>query len=136
MTANNSTASKRILDSLPLEIQAVIVAYAGEAKISPQSVIEYILERFLMLDTSLTGDEQASSDYATSFLSELPTSLQNQVKQYASATDMPPEFVIELAIAHFLDPDSVTFDDCKIKIQPVSIEWLKQRASHPSATAA
>jgi hypothetical protein len=83
----------------------------------------------------LTDGGQFEADDSC-LLSELPQRLQNQARQYAQAAEMPPDFVIELVIAHFLDPDSVTFDDCRIKVQQGSIEWLKQHAHDPAATAA
>ena len=53
-----------------------------------------------------------------------------------SRREIPSELVIELAIAHFLDPDSVTFDDCQMKVEQTSITWLKQYAGNTAATAA
>jgi predicted transcriptional regulator len=135
MTTQHATPATRILSSLPREIQTAVSTYASEANLTPQAVIEYAISQFLELDTTLTGDGQFDADDA-SLLAELPQQLQNQARQYAQVTEMPPEFVIELAIAHFLDPDSVTFDDCRIKVQQGSIEWLKQHAQAPSVTAA
>ncbi len=72
----------------------------------------------------------------TSLLAALPTVLQSQAIEYAEKTEIPSELVIELAIAHFLDPDSVTFDDCQVKVEQNSIAWLKQYAGGEAATAA
>jgi predicted transcriptional regulator len=135
MTTQNSTPSTRILSSLPREIQTAVSTYASEANLTPQAVIEYAIAQFLALDTTLTDDGHFDSD-DTSLLAELPQQLQNQARQYAQAVEIPPEFVIELAISHFLDPDSVTFDDCRIKVQQGSIEWLKQHTQDPAVTAA
>lgn len=55
--------------------------------------------------------------------------------QYAEKTKIPPELVIELAIAYFLDPDSMTFDDYQVRVEKSSIIWLKEYAD-ASATAA
>ncbi|MEN8447586.1 MAG: hypothetical protein ABG776_21505 [Cyanobacteria bacterium J06555_13] len=44
--------------------------------------------------------------------------------------------MIELAISHFLDPDSVTFDDCQVKVEKSAIAWLNQYASGEATTAA
>lgn len=52
-----------------------------------------------------------------SILDNIPTSLQQTIKSYAAEQEIPPKFVVELAIAHFLDPDSATFDDCQIGLQ-------------------
>lgn len=49
---------------------------------------------------------------------------------------MPPEFVVELAIAHFLAPDSVTFDDCLIELQRDQVELLRRQKRARQATAA
>jgi predicted transcriptional regulator len=135
MTTQHSIPSTRILSSLPREIQTAVSTYASEANLTPQAVIEYAISQFLALDTTLTDDGQFEAD-RSSLLAELPQPLQNQARQYAKAAEMPPEFVIELAISHFLDPDSVTFDDCRIKVQQSSIEWLKQHAHNPAVTAA
>jgi predicted transcriptional regulator len=135
MTTQHSTPATRILSSLPGDIQTAISAYASESNLTPQAVIEYAISQFLELDTTLTDDGQFEAD-GSSLLAELPHRLQNQARQYAQVADMPPEFVIELAISHFLDPDSVTFDDCRVKVQQGAIEWLKRSADSPSATAA
>ena len=85
--------------------------------------------RFLALSSSSavrTAEE-------TSLLSSLPPVLQSQAIAYAEQTELPAELVIELAIAHFLDPDSVTFDDCQVKVEQTSIAWLKQYADELAA---
>ena len=93
------------------------------------------MQHFLELDTSLSSEAmQAAED--TSLLATLPPVLQCQSIQYAEQTEVPSELVIELAIAHFLDPDSVTFDDCQVKVEKSSIAWLKQYAGGKTATAA
>lgn len=135
MTAEHTMAPTRIWNSLPEPIQTAILTYATEAKLTPPSVIEGAISQFLALDTTLSEDESIYSE-DTSLLSELPPLLRNQAKEYAISTEMPPEFVLELAIAHFLDPDSVTFDDCRVKVQQGSIEWLKLYADKLSVTAA
>lgn len=129
----------RILDSLPKNIQAALVTYARQAQLIPQIVIERAIAQFLALDTSLPKDlprDGHNSADENSLLSELPPLLQNQARHYAREIEVPPEFVIELAIAHFLDPDSVTFDDCQIEIQRTLVEWLKQNANSLGVSAA
>lgn len=135
MTARDPKAENRILKSFPEDIQTALLTYAGESKLTPQAVIEGAISQFLELDTTLTQDSDIHPD-DTSLLALLPPLLQTQARQYASKAEMPPEFVIELAIAHFLDPDSVTFDDCRVKVQQGSIEWLKQYADSSAVTAA
>lgn len=44
--------------------------------------------------------------------------------------------MIELAIAHFLDPDSVTFDDYRIRVQRNLVEQLKQQPRNQAIAAA
>ena len=47
-------------------------------------------------------------------LNHLPTNIREALEAYAEETDLPVEFVIEMAIASFLDVDAVTFSDCRI----------------------
>ena len=98
-------------------------------------MIEGAIKHFLELDTSLSS-ESASTAENTSLLAALPPVLQSQAIRYAEQTEIPSELVIELAIAHFLDPDSETFDDCQVQVLQNSIAWLKQYAGNKSATAA
>ena len=135
MTTTDSSSQTRILNSLPDDIQSAILAYSRETKLMPQSVIELVIARFLELDISLLENRQTPAQ-DTSLLTELPLLLETRIRQYANDTEVPPEFVIELAIAHFLDPDSVTFDDCRIRVQRNLVEWLKQHHKNQAATAA
>lgn len=125
----------RILASLPENIRAAIVTYAQESELTTNAVIEGAIKHFLELDTSLSQDPVSTAE-DTSLLAALPPVLQSQAMQYAEKTQLPAELVIELAIAHFLDPDSVTFDDCQVKVEQTSIAWLKQYASDEAVTAA
>jgi hypothetical protein len=43
----------------------------------------------------------------------LPTHIREALEEYAIASEMPIEFVIEMAIATFLDLDSTIFGDCR-----------------------
>ena len=135
MTPHDSTTENRILQSLPDDIHAAILTYASESALTPHAVIEGALKHFLDMDTSLSNQPVSAAEN-TSLLAVLPTVLQSQAIQYAGKTEIPAELVIELAIAHFLDPDSVTFDDCQVKVQQNSIAWLKQYAGDEAATAA
>ena len=47
-------------------------------------------------------------------LDYLPERIKHAIEEYSKQTQLPPELVIELANAHSLDVDSVTFDDCRI----------------------
>ena len=45
-------------------------------------------------------------------LAALPDRIQKALLAHAAETDYPLEMVLEMAIAGFLDSESVTFDDC------------------------
>lgn len=124
MQTPNLGNQTRIFTSLPNVVQEAIVAYADEAKLLPQAVIEFAIANFLELD-SIPMDKLPRHAEDGSNLADLPASLRTEIQQYATETEMPPEFVVELAIAHFLDPDSVTFDDCEIRVQRERGELLK-----------
>jgi hypothetical protein len=135
MSPNDSPTDNRILDSLPDNIRTAILTYAHESELTADAVIEGAIKYFLDLDTSLS-DEASSTAENTSPLATLPPILQSQAVQYAEKTEISAELVIELAIAHLLDPDSVTFDDCQVKVEQTSIAWLKQYADAKAVTAA
>ncbi|MGC1528973.1 MAG: hypothetical protein WA783_23215 [Phormidesmis sp.] len=132
MTSQTTPTDERILDSLPEEIREAIETYADESQLSANAVIKGALKHFLSLDISLSSETTNTAE-DTSLLSSLPPILQSQAIQYAEQTEIPEELVIELAIAHFLDPDSVTFDDCQVKVEQTSIAWLKQYADEVAA---
>ncbi|MBD2180151.1 hypothetical protein H6S82_05660 [Planktothrix sp. FACHB-1355] len=48
-----------------------------------------------------------------SIVNHLPTNIREALEAYAADTGMPVEFIIEMAIASFLDVDSTTFADCR-----------------------
>ena len=135
MTNTDSSSQTRILNSLPDDIQSAILAYSCETELTPQSVIELMIARFLELDVSLFENRQTPAE-DTGLFAELPLFLESRIRQYANDAEVPPEFVIELAIAHFLDPDSVTFDDCRIRVQRDLVEVLKQQHKDQAVTAA
>ena len=132
MTPRTTPINERILDSLPDAIRVAILTYANESKLSANAVIQGALKHFLSLDTSLSNEVKNTAE-DTSLLSSLPPILQSQAIEYAEQTKIPAELVIELAIAHFLDPDSITFDDCQVKVEQTSIAWLKQYADEAAA---
>ena len=132
MTSPATPTDERILDSLPNNIRVAIETYANETGLSANAVIEGAINHFLSLDTSLSSSAVRTAE-KTSLLSSLPSVLQSQAISYAEQTELPAELVIELAIAHFLDPDSVTFDDCQVKVEQTSIAWLKQYADEGAA---
>lgn len=132
MTSRTTPTNERILTSLPDSIRAAIETYASESGLSANAVIEGAVKHFLSLDTSLSSSAVRTAE-EPSLLLALPSVLQSQAIAYAEQTEIPAELVIELAIAHFLDPDSVTFDDCQVKVEQTSIAWLKQYADEVAA---
>jgi hypothetical protein len=57
--------------------------------------------------------EHLSPAAAHAFLDALPDKIRRALITYAEEIDYPVEAVLEIAIAGFLDPDSLSFDDCK-----------------------
>ncbi|NJK69980.1 MAG: hypothetical protein HC789_12070 [Microcoleus sp. CSU_2_2] len=53
-----------------------------------------------------------SSTAAYAFLDALPDKIKGAIIAYAADGDYPVEAVLEMAIAGFLDPDSISFVDC------------------------
>ncbi len=51
-----------------------------------------------------------------------PERVQSAIIAYANEAELSLDAVITFAIAHFLDPDSVTFDDCLIGLQRDQVE--------------
>ncbi len=82
------------------------------------------IARFLELEFIPVPDNHSHTE-SSSILNDLPTSLQTEIDKYAAEDNIPPEFVVELAIAHFIDPDSITFDDCQTEVQQERLEVLK-----------
>lgn len=125
MLTSASTAHSRLFGSLPERVQAAIADYANTAEVSIDVVILVAIAHFLELEFVPSADPQHDAE-ASSILNELPSRLQSEIENYAAEDGMPPEFVVELAIAHFLDPDSVTFEDCLIGVQRSRVELLRQ----------
>ena len=59
-----------------------------------------------------TSTPHLSAKAAHAFLESLPVAIQAALVSYATATDYPVEAVLEMAVAGFLDPDSLSFTDC------------------------
>lgn len=57
--------------------------------------------------------EHLSPAAAHAFLDALPDRIKRAIITYAEEIDYPVEAVLEIAIAGFLDPDSLSFSDCK-----------------------
>jgi hypothetical protein len=135
MPTSNSNTLSRIFDSLPERVQSAIVAYANEVELSIAAVITFAIANFLELESVPIDDRQSHTE-GNSILDDLPASLQSEIKNYAAEDEIPPEIVVELAITHFLDPDSVTFDDCLAELQHDQVELLRQQKGDRQATAA
>ena len=58
-------------------------------------------------------DEHLNPVAAKMFLAALPDRIQSALLAYANEAEYPLELVIEMAIASFLDSESLTFEDCK-----------------------
>jgi hypothetical protein len=135
MFSSTVNTQLQLFNSLPQRVQSAIVGYANAADISPAAVIEFGLIQFLDLDgQGFVREHDAVKD--SSILADLPVPIRAAVEQYAIENEMPAEFVIELAIAHFLDPDSVTFDDCQIGVDRDRVELLKLHHKARLSTAA
>ncbi len=134
MSISNPDTQSRIFNFLPEQVQLAIVAYANEVGLPIDAIITFAITHFLELE-SISLDNKHRTE-GSSILDDLPVSLQSEIKNYAAEDEMPPEFVVELAIAHFLDPDSVTFDDCIIGLQRDRVELLRQQKRDRQATAA
>jgi hypothetical protein len=62
---------------------------------------------------SLLTDEHLSPVAAKMILAALPERIQRALLAHARETEYPIELVLEMAIAGFLDSESLTFADCK-----------------------
>ena len=82
MTSPATPTDERILDSLPNDIRVAIEAYANEAELSANAVIEGAIKHFLSLDASLSSSAARTAEQ-TSLLSSLPSVLQSQSIAYA-----------------------------------------------------
>jgi predicted transcriptional regulator len=56
--------------------------------------------------------EHLSAETAQAFFNALPDKIKLGLQTYAAEVDYPLEAVIEMAIASFLDEDSMTFVGC------------------------
>ncbi len=70
-------------------------------------------------------DQHITPENAQLILSTLPEKIQLALRTYALEIDFPIEAVLEMAIAGFLDQDSMNFDDCK----PLSGMTFMKKAS-------
>ena len=57
-----------------------------------------------------------SHEAALTLLAVLPDHIRDAYANHAKQSDYSIELVLEMALADFLDPDSLTFTDCKPQI--------------------
>jgi predicted transcriptional regulator len=127
---SESTNTRSILEFLPPSIRSVIETYGQITDSSPETVVEIAIVEFLEIDwLSHLAHRVDSPNRQTAYqiLDLIPLNLRAAIDEYASETEMPSEFVVELAIAHFLDPDSMTYEDCQVGIGRAQVERLKQK---------
>jgi hypothetical protein len=69
-----------------------------------------------------TSRKHLSYDAAVMLLAVLPDHIRDAYSAHAQQIGYSIELVLEMALADFLDPDSLTFTDCKpqIGLQPTS----------------
>ncbi|WP_035991284.1 hypothetical protein [Leptolyngbya sp. KIOST-1] len=63
-----------------------------------------------------TGHKHLSHDAALMLLAVLPDHIRNAYLNHAKQINYSIELVLEMALADFLDPDSLTFADCNPQI--------------------
>jgi hypothetical protein len=56
--------------------------------------------------------EQLAPEIAEAFLNQLPEKIRSGLLPYAAQVEQPVEAVLEMAIAGFLDEDSISFAGC------------------------
>jgi hypothetical protein len=69
-----------------------------------------------MQTLSQTDRKHLSHDAALMLLAVLPEHIRNAYLNHAKQIDYSIEMVLEMALADFLDPDSLTFTDCKPRL--------------------
>ncbi|MFQ4138776.1 hypothetical protein PGN35_020920 [Nodosilinea sp. PGN35] len=62
------------------------------------------------------GHKHLSADAALMLLAVLPDHIRDAYLNHAKQIDYSIEMVLEMALADFLDPDSLTFTDCNPQI--------------------
>jgi hypothetical protein len=143
---NESTNTRSILEFFPPSIRSVIGTYGQTTDSSPETVVEIArsarypqgVAEFLEMDWLSHLAQRVDSQnrqVAYQILDLVPLNLRAAIDEYANETEMPSEFVVELArsarypqgVAHFLDPDSMTYEDCQARIGRTQVERLKQK---------
>lgn len=128
-----------ILNHFPERIQVALRAYGTEVNLLPEMVVQFAIAYFLdSADIEPGSSDQAvqSTSHPSSWLTHLPGSLQPGIEQYAKDYGCPPEFVVELAVTFFLDPDASSFADCQVGVQREQVHLLQQYRHDRQAKAA
>jgi predicted transcriptional regulator len=134
---SESSNTHSILEFFLPSIRSVIGTYGQMTDFSPETVVEIAIAEFLEIDwlSHLAHRVDAPNRQAAyQILDLIPLNLRAAIDEYANETEMPSEFVVELAIAHFLNPDSMTYEDCQIGIGHAQVERLKQKREQTSYT--
>jgi predicted transcriptional regulator len=132
---SESSNTHSILEFFLPSIRSVIGTYGQMTDSSPETVVEIAIAEFLEIDwLSHLAHRVNAPNRQTShqILDFIPLNLKAAIDEYANEIEMPSEFVVELAIAHFLDPDSMTYEDCQVGIGRAQVERLKQKREQPA----
>jgi hypothetical protein len=70
------------------------------------------------METQVTAQGHLSPELAQTFLEGLPEHIRAGLEYRANEIDYPVWAVIEMAIAGYLDEESISFVDCKPDIDP------------------
>jgi predicted transcriptional regulator len=127
---SESANTHSISEFFPPSIRSVIETYGQMTDASPETVVETAIVEFLEIDwlSHLAHRVDAPNRQAAyQILDLIPLNLRAAIDEYANEVEMPSAFVVELAIAHFLDPDSMTYEDCQVGIGRAQVERLKQK---------
>lgn len=115
---------RQIWDDYPDPVKKVIEFYSLATSLSPQHAIEYAIACFVGIDRKPSDIDRLSIEEGE--ISGFSPYIQKGINSHALTIEYPPEAVVEMAIASFLDPDAVTFDDCLPGIDRDKVDRLKR----------
>jgi predicted transcriptional regulator len=136
---SESINARSILEFFPPSIRSVIGTYGQITDSSLETVVEIAIAEFLEIDWLshlVHRIDSPNQQVAYQILDLIPLNLRSAIDEYADETKMPSEFVVELAIAHFLDPDSMTYEDCQVGIGRAQVARLKQKSEQAARNVA
>jgi len=87
-------------------------------------VIEYAIACFVGIEEKPSDIDRLSIEEGE--ISGFSLYIQKGIHSHALTIEYPPEAVVEMASASFLDPDAITFDDCLPGIDRDKVEGLKR----------